>query len=527
MTELTGTWLLMRFALRRDRVRIAVWVLSVTALVVLTAASIKGLFPTQAELDRAAVASAKNAAAIAFNGPAQGLDTVGGEVAFQSGTFGLVLVALMSLLMIGRHTRVEEESGHTELLRATALGRDAQTAAALLVVTGMNVAIAAGVAGCLIAQRLPVTGSVSFGLSFLAAGLVFSALALVTAQISESSRVASGSAGAVLGYAFAMRAAGDIGDGRLSWLSPIGWSQKTRPYAGERWWPFAIPVAVTVILLIVARALTARRDWGAGLVQPRPGPFRAAPGLGHTFGLAVRLQRATLLGWTAGLLVLGIVYGAIANDIGDFVGDNQTLKELMAAAGGASLTDAYFGTAMLTIALVGCGYAVQSVQRLRSEETTLRTEYLLATPTSRQRWMASHLVVALGGSAVVMIAAGLGAAIPYALQTRDPGQVATLVGAALVYLPAIWLLVGVATALHGLAPRAISAAWAILAVCFVIGFLGEVLKLPHWVVELSPFQHTPQLPAASLRLTPLVTLTVCAVALTATGIAAFRRRDIG
>src|SRR5581483_10423683 len=105
-------------------------------------------------------------------------------------------------------------------------------------------------------------GSLSFGASFLAIGLVFSALALVTAQVSENSRVASGLAGIVLGYAFAMRAAGDIGDGRLSWLSPIGWSQKPRPYADERWWPFAVPLAVTVVLLVVARALTARRDWG-------------------------------------------------------------------------------------------------------------------------------------------------------------------------------------------------------------------------------------------------------------------------
>jgi len=111
MTDLTGTWLLVRFTLRRDWLRIVVWVLSITALEVVTAASVKGLFPTQADLDQAAAASAKNAAAIAFNGPVQGLETVGGEVAFQAGTLGLVLVALMSLLMIGRYTRVEEESG--------------------------------------------------------------------------------------------------------------------------------------------------------------------------------------------------------------------------------------------------------------------------------------------------------------------------------------------------------------------------------------------------------------------------------
>ena len=86
----------------------------------------------------------------------QGLTTVGGEVAFQSGSFALVLVALMSLLWSGDPLApAEEESGRTELLRATALGRNAQTAAALLLVTGMNVVLAVTVAVGLIAQALP------------------------------------------------------------------------------------------------------------------------------------------------------------------------------------------------------------------------------------------------------------------------------------------------------------------------------------------------------------------------------------
>ena len=463
MTELTGTWELVRFILRRDRVRIVVWIVSVTALVIVTALSIKGLYPTQAALDQAAAASAKNAAAIAFNGPVQGLETVGGEVAFQTGSGGLALVALMSLLMIVRCTRSEEETGRAELLRSTPLGRDAHTASALIVVAGMNVVIAVAVTLSLVLEGLPVPGSVVFGVSFLAVGLVFSALTLVTAQVTENSRVAGGIAGAVLGAAFVLRAVGDIGDGRLSWLSPIGWSQKTRPFAGEQWWPFLVPAIATIALLLVARSLTARRDLGAGLVQPRPGRAEAAPSLGWPIGLAVRLQRGTVVAWTAGLVVLGFAYGAITNDIADFVGNNETMKELMAAAGGTNLINAYLGTAMLVLALIAAGFAVQSVQRLHDEEASTHAELLLATPFSRTRWMASHLAVALGGSASIMAAAGLGAGIPYALEVGDAHQVLALVGAALVHIPAVWVLAGVAAALFGLAPRATSAAWAVLA----------------------------------------------------------------
>jgi ABC-2 type transport system permease protein len=141
--------------------------------------------------------------------------------------------------------------------------------------------------------------------------------------------------------------------------------------------------------------------------------------------------------------------------------------------------------------------------------------------------MTSHLVVALVGSVLVMSVAGIGAGIPYAAQIHDAGQIPTLLGAALVYLPAIWLFAGLAAALYGLIPRATAAAWAVLAVCFVVGFLGDVLKLPHWIIELSPFQHTPRLPAARFQPGPLIALLAIATALTATGISAFRHRDLG
>ena len=140
-SDLTGTRALVGFVLRRDRVRIAIWIVSIVGLIVATVASVKGLYPTAADLRQAAVASEGNAAAIAFNGPAQALDTLGGQIAFQVGAFGLVVVALMNLLMIGRLTRGEEEAGRLELLRSLPIGPDASTTAALLTVVAMDVIV--------------------------------------------------------------------------------------------------------------------------------------------------------------------------------------------------------------------------------------------------------------------------------------------------------------------------------------------------------------------------------------------------
>src|SRR5664279_5052780 len=167
MTSLTGTVALTRFILRRDRVRILAWIVALVALAALTTVGIEGLFPTQAALDQTAAATEHNAAAIAFNGPAQDLNTVGGQVAFQFGAWGMVLVALMSIFMLGRLTRGEEEAGRLEVVRSLPVGIHANTLAAALTVAAMNLAVGGLAAAVLIAQGLPAAGSVTFGLSFI------------------------------------------------------------------------------------------------------------------------------------------------------------------------------------------------------------------------------------------------------------------------------------------------------------------------------------------------------------------------
>ena len=124
------------------------------------------------------------------------------------------------------------------------------------------------------------------------------------------------------------------------------------------------------------------------------------------------------------------------------------------------------------MALIATGYALQSALRLRGEETGLRAEPVLATPVSRRHWVASHLAVALVGSVAVLAAVGLGVGFTYGIVSKDLGQVPRLVGAALAYTPALWLLVGLAAALFGLLPRAVTAAWVAYAGFLVIGLLG-------------------------------------------------------
>ena len=262
-------------------------------------------------------------------------------------------------------------------------------------------------------------------------------------------------------------------------------------------------------------------------MPPRPGRSSATSSLAHPLGLAVRLQRGSLVGWSIGVLFTGVAYGSIANSIDDFIGDNQALADMVARARGASLTDSYLATSFGLLALAGAGFAIQSTLRLRSEETSLRAEPVLATPVSRRRWAMSHLTVAFGGSVIVLAVAGLAMGLSYGVVSGDLSVVPRLLGAAVAYAPAIWLLVGLTVVLVGWRPRWVVATWAVLAVCFVVGLLGELLDLPEWVMTVSPFEHVPQLPAADLTVLPLVILTAIAAGLTCAGLAGLRRRDIG
>ena len=527
LESLAGTVALVRLIVRRTRLWMAVWVASIALLALLAAVGVEALFPTQASIDLAAAASQHNAAVIAFNGPAQGLDTLGGEVVFQVGAFSMVVVALMSLLTVGRLTRGEEEAGRLELVRSLPVGINAPTVAALLTVASMNVAVAALTFAALVATGLPVTGSLVLGASFAAVGLFFAGAALVAAQITENTRVVYGSGVALVGLAYLLRAVGDIGDGALSWLSPIGVAQKARPFADERWWPLLLLLAAAAALTVVALRLAVKRDHGGGLVAPGPGPHSAAPTLGHPLGLALRLQRGALIGWGAGVLVVGIAYGWIAPTIDSFVASNPELAQLMANAGAGSLTDTYFATSLRVMALVASGFAIQSALRPRAEESALRAEAVLATSVSRWRWASSHLAIALTGSVALLVVAGLATGVSYAMAGGPPSSVPRLLLAAIVYAPAMWLIIGLVVLLFGFAPRWVDATWAVLAVCFVIGLLGDILRLPDWALQLSPFQHIPALPAASFDAASLAVMTALSGVLVLGGLLGLGRRDIG
>ncbi|AXT86053.1 ABC transporter permease [Aeromicrobium sp. A1-2] len=524
MTAFAGTLALLRFHLRRDRLMMLWWILGNVSIYYSQAVSVDGLYPSQAELSKAAASMEGNAAFIAMAGPARALDTIGGQVAWQSAAFGAVIAGLMSMFLIGRHTRAEEESGRDELVRAAAIGRHAPMAAAALVAFIANVLLVLLLAGSLVSYDLPVEGSIVVALAAGLAGLVFAGVALVAVQLAASTRGAYGITGAAIGIAYALRAIGDLGNGALSWLSPIGWGQYMRAYAGETWWPALLSLGAIGVLGVVAVQLFDHRDIGSGVLQARPGPSRGE--LGSTFALAWRLQRGSVVGWTAGLALMGVAYGSIGDSVGDLVGDSQFAADMF-AQGGGSLVDSFYATTALMLGLVGAGFAISSVLRLRGEEAAYFAELLLATAVSRRSWALSQLAVTVLGTVIVLLAAGLGLGLGFGIVAGDSGAVLRLTGATVQYVVPVLLLAGVAWLAYGTRTRWGSVGWFFLGLCVVVMLFGAALRLPGWVQNVSPFHHLALLPAEDLRPMPLLVVAMLAGLAGIGGMVALERRDIG
>lgn len=527
----TGTWPLIRLMLRRDRVRIPAWVGGITLFAVGSGASFPETYPTEA--DRQAIAQTMDLpATVAMVGPNYaGVEeyTYGAMFSHQMLVMTAVVVGLMSILLLVRHTRTEEESGRAELIRATVVGSHAQTAAALVVVTAANgllcllLTMALGGLGI---DTVTWEGSLLFGAALAGVGLVFAGVAAVTVQITEHARGASGMAMAVLGTAYAVRAASDVGEGTFTWLSPIGWAQQTRPYVDDRWWPLLIALGVAVVLTVVASVLSTRRDVGAGLRRPRPGSPTASARLATPLGHALRLQRGSLVGWTVALFLLGTMYGSILDGAEDMLADLEVMQDMLPDVAGAAIVDSFAGMILVVLAMITSIQALLAVFRLRAEESSGRAEPLLATPVSRTRWAGGHLAVALVGSTLVLLAAALGLGLAGAIVLEDGSFLPRVLGAALAYVPALWVTVGVGLALLGWLPQAATVAWTVVVYSFVVVYLGGFLQFPDWLRNLSPFGHVPQMPAEEFALLPLVVLALLAVVLLAAGLVGLRRRDV-
>jgi ABC-2 type transport system permease protein len=522
---MTGVGAFLWTFLRRDRWMYVSWGLGVAVFYWSQAVSVEGLYTTQAEFDQAAASMAANSAFVAMAGPARALNTLGGQVAWQATAFGAILAGLMSMFLVGRHTRAEEESSRDEILRAAPVDRHASLTAAILDALLANAVLGALVTLSLVVVPLRLADSLALGVGLTLAGWCFTGASAMAAQVTSSTRGMYGIVGALIAASYAVRAVGDVGNPALSWLSPLGWYQAMHAFSGLRWWPALLLLGLAAASTAAAYRLFAVRDFGSGLWAGRPGAGRADDTIASPFGLAWRLQRASLVGWAAGTGLYGIAFGSIGNDVGTLLGTSRTGHEVF-VQGTGDVVDGFYAVALVTLALMASGFALASALRPHGEEDAGRVEPLLGTGLSRVRWALGHVAVTVLGSLSVLASGGLGLGLGFWLVTHDPGRVGPFVAGAVGFVAPMLVLSGVARLLWGLAPRWCHLAWLGLVLGVGVLFFGPVLRLPGWLQDLSPFHHMALVPAEPFRWSSFAALLGVAAALSAAGVLAFAHRDL-
>lgn len=519
---------MVRVVLRRSWIRLVVWWLVIVGLFAYVEAYYRSIFTTQAALDDFAAVS--NVPAIkALTGLAAAPPTMGGAVWTKIWMTCTLTLAFGVVFLVTRSGRADEEAGRTELLRSRMLGLHAYSVASWLVAALLCVAVGAGVAVVSIAGGLDpegagITGSAVLGASIIGVGLVAIGVAVLAGQVTSTSRAANGLASTVIGAFYVLRMVGDLGDGQLTWASPIGWGQQMQPWGADRWWPLGLLLAFTAVLLGLSVRLESRRDLGAGLLRERAGRASAHTRYASPIGLALRLQRLPIIGWSLTVTLTALLFGSVVDAMTQLMADTtSTIATIMGGTG----VDALLAELLVIIAIVTTVFATQTTLSLRGDEASGIIEPQLAGAVSRRRWVLQRLLIPAVGSAVLLVVGGGFLELSRGATAGHSAQTVSLALAALAYWPAVMVFVGLAVALFGWLPRlSVALSWGVLAAMWIAVLVGDALHLPSWVLDTLPFSATPHQPLEPMSWPPLLMLTVAAGILCWLGLTRFASRDI-
>jgi len=520
---------LTRFTLRKERVFIIAWI----GLLLLIAGIMLTAFENQftAEELQGLLIMKDNPAHVALQGPFFAVDNfqVGHFYAVEMHLFTLIAVSIFNIFLVMQNTRGDEEKGRYEVLRSLPIGRLSAFHAVMITAVIVNILLAVS-HGILLSvlgiSGITRAGAFTYGASLAATGIFFAALSGLLSQFSHAARSVTGYAFLALIASYLLRAVGDVTSETLSLLSPLGLPLRAEAFVSNRLWPLFLMLVLAFFLFGLAYLLNARRDIGQGLLPERQGQNYASPFLRTPFGLSWRQYRNTVLSWAIILFGFGAALGGILRDAEHFAGENGAFQMLMPTAADFSAVELFTMFLNVGFAIVCIAPVLILIFKVLREEREGRAEPILSRAISRPYYLMSFIILAFASSLLMPFVTTVGLWSVSSFMMETPLAFGSLVYSMMVYVPALWLMLGLGIFVVGVFPKAVVFCWMYFTYIFVIGFFGELLHMPQWAMNLSPFYHIPQLPLESMRVLPLAILTVAAVALSMCGLVFYRRRDV-
>ncbi|WP_125705012.1 ABC transporter permease [Lacticaseibacillus daqingensis] len=529
------TGFLLKTALRRDWLKIVLWLLGVVGLMAGAAGKFDTLYGSPKAM-ATIIETLKTPAMVSLLGPftAKAPYTVANVYAAEMMVFMGLFVAMMNSYFAVHTTRAEEDTGVAELIRAHAVGRSASLTAASLELVILNLITA--VLAALGLQAAGMTGADAagnwlFGLGLGAFGLMFGAFTLLFAQVADSARGTTLLSYSWLGLLFIARMVTDVTDPKLTWWTIYGWIEKLAIYDQNTWWPVLLMLALTALVGGLALRLGTQRDLGAGLLPQRAGRRTASPFLRGPLGLVARLERTSTIIWLIALLILGATYGSIFGTAGDLMSSNPTMAKLIGTTGvrlaNRAIVLAFANKLTVIFVILATIPGLITLFRLNRDEARGSLELVHAKSVSRLRLYASvtgfGLVIALAGLALAiwgMQLAGGAAMGPDAL------SLSRYMRGFWGYAPALIVTFGVSAVLVGALQRWQSVAWALPAYGFFSLYLGSLLDFPDWAKQLTPYGWVNDVPLKAVDWGQAGWMTALGLGLLVLGYLAYARRDL-
>lgn len=528
------TGLLIRFNLKRDWVKLVLWIVIMVSLLTAVAAKFDTIYSDQTAINEI-IKTLKTPAMVSLFGAftAQHPYTTAKVFATEMVVFMALFMVIMNIMIGVAATRGDEDDGLLELIRAHAVGRGAPLLAGAVELTLLN-----GLIGLLFSLGLQVagmpgadtTGNWLIGLALAALGWAFGMLTLVVAQLANNASGATMLSYAILGVMYVVRMSTDVSHPKLTWWIPFGWIEKISAYQANHWLPVIAYVLFGLVCLVLALGLSLQRDLGAGLITVRQGRQRASRWLRGPVSLLWRQSRGVIIAWIIGNFVLGVAYGSVFNTIGDLAKSNPMIKQLLGATALASANRlivknfiAILAVVMVIVALIA---AVQLMLKLVSDENKGYLHQISATATSRWHVWASYTGWAMLTSIVVLFAGLGGMYLMGAADMKDPISWLTYWHVFLAYVPAMLVMVAFASLLTGWLPKWRYLAWAWVAYAFFSLYLGNLIDLPKWAKHLTPLGFVNKVPLKAVVWSTnwwCLALTVLILVVAAIG---YRRRDL-
>jgi ABC-2 type transport system permease protein len=486
-------------------------------------------YPTLAERISFAHGYGDNTAVVLFYGRPHDLLTVGGYSAWRTGGILSILAAVFGLLAAVRALRAEEDAGRTELVLGGTISRvRVYVACTIAIAAGAMALWGAALAGSAMAS-LPAGGAAYLALAVISMVPVFAGVGAVASQVAPTRRVALELGGAILMASLALRVSADTAGGAewLRWVTPLGWVELMRPFAGARPVVLVLPLALATLLLALAARLVAGRDLGGAvpLVRERGAPRLSL--LSSPVAQHLRDERGNLVAWVCGLGGLALIVGVISHGVASAGISEQLNRRLARLGSGSVLTPSgYIGFSFAFFVLAVSIFMCAQLTSARAEEAQQRLATVLALPVARRDWLAGRLGVAIGAAAAISLCVGV---LTWAGVVLAGGSVSLLhlLQAGVNCLTVAILFLGFAALAYALVPRATAPiAYGMVTLAFLWYLFGALLGAPEWLVALSPFRHVGLAPAHAFRpVGAAVMLTVGAV-LGLLAIEAFQRRDL-